>query len=76
MTKEQKCDAIAKHEARNATEREVYNLLIDGCPALINMKDEEIDQLMSDYNIPKSDYDIPNPPQNSNRIMCSNTLNG
>ena len=52
MTKEQKCDAIARHEASIATELEVYHLLIDGCPALIDMKDEEIDQLMSDYNIP------------------------
>ena len=52
MTKEQKCEAIARHEAVQATEMEVYNLLIDGCPALTEMTDAEIDQLMKDYDLP------------------------
>jgi len=51
LTKEQKCEAIARHEASIATESEVYDMLLDGCLALTEMTDAEINQLMKDYDL-------------------------
>lgn len=48
---EKKCRAIANHEARQATESEVYEMIMHGQPSLLKLTKAEIDRLIADYDL-------------------------
>ena len=48
---QKKCRAIADHEARQITESEVYEMLMNGAPSLLKLTEAEVDRLIADYDL-------------------------